>query len=234
MQKKSKNQNILIVGIGGQGVVLAGKIISSAAFNSGLDIKTSEVHGMSQRGGSVSTHIRYGEKIYSPLIPNNCADIIISFDIYETLRYVNAYANEKTIIISSDFGKIPPMKEKTIYKCDNDIENNTHSSEKYAEKIYNDEKLYNKSVNHNLLSIPEIISSLKQSYDNAYFIDAREISSALKNDRVSNMVLIGFMSNFTPIGREIWIKTIENILPEKIVNVNKSAFEAGNGVARYE
>ena len=105
-------QNILICGIGGQGVVLAGKIISLAAFEYGLDIKTSEVHGMSQRGGSVSTHIRFGEKIFSPLIPENKASIILSFDIYETARYTNYFANEKTIIISSNRGKIPSWTSK--------------------------------------------------------------------------------------------------------------------------
>ena len=105
-------QNILICGIGGQGVVLAGKIISLAAFESGKDIKTSEVHGMSQRGGSVSTHIRYGRKIFSPLIPENEAKVILSFDIYETARYIRSFANEKTIIISSNHGKIPSWTRK--------------------------------------------------------------------------------------------------------------------------
>ncbi len=106
-------QNILICGIGGQGVVLAGKIISLAAFDSGLDIKTSEVHGMSQRGGSVSTHIRYGKKIFSPLIPENEATVILSFDIYETARHIRPFANEKTIIISSNQGKIPSQTPKS-------------------------------------------------------------------------------------------------------------------------
>ncbi|GAG81495.1 unnamed protein product, partial [marine sediment metagenome] len=73
MKNKLKNKmkevnNILIVGLGGQGVLLASDVISIAAFKSGYDIKKSEVHGMSQRGGSVTTHIRFGSKIYSPLI----------------------------------------------------------------------------------------------------------------------------------------------------------------------
>ncbi len=100
-------QNILICGIGGQGVVLAGKIIGLAAYEKGFDVKTSEVHGMSQRGGSVSTHIRFGEKVSSPLISKNDADIILSFDIYETLRYAKDFANRNTLVISSGYGKIP-------------------------------------------------------------------------------------------------------------------------------
>ncbi len=100
-------QNILVCGIGGQGVVLAGKIISNAAYGKGFDVKTSEVHGMSQRGGSVSTHIRFGDKVFSPLIPGQSADIILSFDIYETLRYARDFADKKTLIISPNYGKIP-------------------------------------------------------------------------------------------------------------------------------
>ena len=98
------NQSILICGIGGQGVVLSGKIISLSAFYENYDVKTSEVHGMSQRGGSVSTHLRYGNKIFTPLIPLHTADIILSFDLYETLRYID-YASEKTKIITASIGK---------------------------------------------------------------------------------------------------------------------------------
>jgi indolepyruvate ferredoxin oxidoreductase beta subunit len=98
------NQSILICGIGGQGVVLSGKIISLSAFYENCDVKTSEVHGMSQRGGSVSTHLRYGSKIFTPLIPLHTADIILSFDLYETLRYID-YANEETKIITASSGK---------------------------------------------------------------------------------------------------------------------------------
>ena len=98
------NQSILICGIGGQGVVLSGRIISLSAFYENYNVKTSEVHGMSQRGGSVSTHLRYGNKIFTPLIPLHTADIILSFDLYETLRYID-YANEKTRIITASAGK---------------------------------------------------------------------------------------------------------------------------------
>ncbi len=88
-------------------MVLAGKIISRAAHEKGFDLKTSEIHGMSQRGGSVSTHIRFGRKVFSPLISQNCADIILSFDMYETLRCAADFANKNTLIISSSYGKIP-------------------------------------------------------------------------------------------------------------------------------
>jgi len=73
----SKITNVLIVGVGGQGIVLASDIISLAALYAGHDVKKSEIHGMSQRGGSVFSHIRFGDKVYSPVIPEGEVDILL-------------------------------------------------------------------------------------------------------------------------------------------------------------
>jgi len=97
----SKTYNILLCGVGGQGIILASKLLSEAALLAGYDIKQSEVHGMSQRGGSVVSYIRLGEKIYSPLIAENTADFIVSFEKMETLRYLS-FANKNTIFIIAD------------------------------------------------------------------------------------------------------------------------------------
>jgi indolepyruvate ferredoxin oxidoreductase, beta subunit len=80
--------NILICGVGGQGVLLAGEFLGDIALRAGYDVKKSEIHGMAQRGGSVVSHVRYGEKIYSPSINEGDADIILSFEKMETLRYL--------------------------------------------------------------------------------------------------------------------------------------------------
>ncbi len=198
-------QNILICGIGGQGVVLSGKIISLAAFESGLDIKTSEVHGMSQRGGSVSTHIRFGEKIYSPVISENNADIILSFDIYETARYIRSFANEKTIIISSNRGKIPS----------------------WTSKIKND-KIENGNKNGNsFLDANGVAGFLKANFNFLNLIDDKKIAEHLGNIKVSNIVLIGLLSGFTEIKKEIWLKVVEKNVPEKTAELNIKAFLTG-------
>lgn len=84
-----KAKSILIVGVGGQGTLLASKILTQGLMEMGFDVKMSEIHGMSQRGGSVSAHIRYGEKIYSPVISEGEADILISFEEMETYRWLN-------------------------------------------------------------------------------------------------------------------------------------------------
>jgi indolepyruvate ferredoxin oxidoreductase beta subunit len=102
--------NVLIVGLGGQGVILASDVISLAAFKSGYDIKKSEVHGMSQRGGSVTTHIRFGKKIYSPLIKRREADFIVALKNTEIDRVRD---------FLSDDGKVINVPEGLLDKLEN-------------------------------------------------------------------------------------------------------------------
>ena len=81
-------KNIMIVGVGGQGSLLASKLLGHLLLSEGYDVKVSEVHGMSQRGGSVVTYVRFGEKVYSPIIDKGEADFIVSFEKLEAARYV--------------------------------------------------------------------------------------------------------------------------------------------------
>lgn len=90
--------NLFLCGVGGQGILLASEVISSACMKTGLDIKQSEVHGMAQRGGSVVAHLRFGAKVYSPLIEPGGADIVVSFELLEALRYL-PYMNRNTRVI---------------------------------------------------------------------------------------------------------------------------------------
>lgn len=83
-----ETKNILLVGVGGQGTILASKILSMGLLEAGYDVKMSEIHGMSQRGGNVSTQIRFGEKVYSPIIGKGEADIIVAFETMEALRWI--------------------------------------------------------------------------------------------------------------------------------------------------
>ncbi|MGN0703630.1 MAG: indolepyruvate oxidoreductase subunit beta [Lentihominibacter sp.] len=85
----SETRNILLVGVGGQGTILASKILSEGLVNAGYDVKMSEIHGMSQRGGSVSTQIRYGDKVFSPIIGRGQADVIVAFEKMEALRWLD-------------------------------------------------------------------------------------------------------------------------------------------------
>ena len=85
----SEVKNILLVGVGGQGTILASKILTSALMKAGYDVKMSEIHGMSQRGGSVSTQVRYGDKVYSPIVGKGSADVIVAFEEMEALRWLD-------------------------------------------------------------------------------------------------------------------------------------------------
>lgn len=80
-------KNILLVGVGGQGTILVGKILSNGLLASGFEVKMSEVHGMAQRGGSVSNQVRYGQKVFSPIIDKGQADILVAFEMMEAVRW---------------------------------------------------------------------------------------------------------------------------------------------------
>lgn len=95
-------KNILLVGVGGQGTILASKILSTALVNVGFDVKMSEVHGMAQRGGSVTTQIRYGDKVFSPIIGKGEADVMVCFEKMEALRWLE-YVKPDAKIVINDF-----------------------------------------------------------------------------------------------------------------------------------
>lgn len=102
-----KTQNIMIVGVGGQGSLLASKLLGRLLLSQGYDIKVSEVHGMSQRGGSVVTYVRFGDKVYSPIIDKGEADFIISFELLEAARWTEYLKPNGKII--SNTQKVSPM-----------------------------------------------------------------------------------------------------------------------------
>ena len=102
-----ETKNIMIVGVGGQGSLLASKLLGRLLLSKGYDIKVSEVHGMSQRGGSVVTYVRYGDKVYSPVIDKGEADFIVSFELLEAARYTEDLKKGGKIITSTQ--QINPM-----------------------------------------------------------------------------------------------------------------------------
>jgi indolepyruvate ferredoxin oxidoreductase beta subunit len=90
--------NLLVCGVGGQGVLLFSDILAQVALAAGLDVKKSEVHGMAQRGGSVTSHIRWGKKVYSPLIEEGRADVIVAFELLEAVRYIHFLSPEGWLV----------------------------------------------------------------------------------------------------------------------------------------
>ena len=100
-------KNIMIVGVGGQGTLLASKMLGRLLMNVGYDVKVSEVHGMSQRGGSVVTYVRFGDKVASPLIDKGEADFILSFEKLEAARWLSYLREDGQIVLSDQ--EIDPM-----------------------------------------------------------------------------------------------------------------------------
>ena len=116
-----ESKNILLVGVGGQGIVLASEIMSEFFKRQGYDVKKSEVHGMAQRGGIVSSHVRIGKKVYSPMIEKGMADIMLSFEKMEALRWLY-YVKKDGVIVSSNVKMVPPIVSTGAFEYPEDVE----------------------------------------------------------------------------------------------------------------
>lgn len=99
--------NILLAGVGGQGILLASEVLAEAFMLAGFDVKKSEIHGMSQRGGSVVSHVRFGKKVFSPVVPEGAGDILFGFELLETYRTLPLLKSGATVI-ANDFRILPP------------------------------------------------------------------------------------------------------------------------------
>ena len=102
-----ETKNIMIVGVGGQGTLLTSRILGGIMLSAGYDVKLSEVHGMAQRGGSVVTYVRYGEKVYEPIVEEGQADVLIAFERLEAQRYVQFLKKDGVLIVNDQ--RIDPM-----------------------------------------------------------------------------------------------------------------------------
>ncbi|MBM4338846.1 MAG: indolepyruvate oxidoreductase subunit beta [Deltaproteobacteria bacterium] len=112
---EEKVTNVLLSGVGGQGTILASDILCSVFHEVGYDVKKSEVHGMAQRGGDVTTHFRFGKKVYSPLIKYGDVDFLISFELLEGLRYINWLKKDGKVLLN-DQETLPPAVTRGTMK----------------------------------------------------------------------------------------------------------------------
>lgn len=185
-------KNIMIVGVGGQGTLLASKMLGYVLLQQGYDVKVSEVHGMSQRGGSVVTYVRYGKKVYSPVIDKGEADVIISFEKLEAARWLEFLKKDGTIITNTQEVEPMPVITGAAAYPENLIEKMQAAGAKVDAKDF--------------LSI------------------AQEAGSA----KAVNIALMGRLSTYFPeISDEQWQDAIEKIVPQKFLDLNRKAFEAG-------
>jgi len=189
----STTTNIILVGVGGQGSLLAGQIIARAATLADLSVATSEVHGMAQRGGSVFSTVRYGEDVLSPAVPEGAADVLLAFEKLEALRYLNylkvdglALVNDQRIVPSIESLKLAPYPDDTTIE----------------------ETLRRRA--HEVLIVPGL-----------------EIAQRLGNPALTNTVMLGALSQFLALSKDMWHRAVTELVPPKTVELNLVAFEEG-------
>jgi indolepyruvate ferredoxin oxidoreductase beta subunit len=198
-----KEFNMITIGVGGQGILTMMRIIAEAALKQKYDVKTSELHGLSQRGGSVPCHIRFGKKIYSPLVMEGEAHLIMALEPLEALRacYFGSKENETTFLVNNY--RITPISVP-IYK------------EKYPclTKIFEDLRDF----------------SSRLFVINASEIVKREVGSIVPTNIY--MLGYAISKELIPLKRKNIIQSIGEIVPEKYLEINRKIFEMGESAAK--
>jgi indolepyruvate ferredoxin oxidoreductase beta subunit len=185
--------NVFLSGVGGQGTILASNILGQVLIRAGYDVKKAEVHGMAQRGGDVTTHFRFGSKVYSPLIKQGDVDYLISFELLEALRYINWVKPGGKVLLNNQT-ILPPSV--------------TLGKEEYPKDV---ERTFRKFFKGNV-----------------WIVNGNKIAKSLGNVQVANVVLIGALSGFFPeLTIEQWSDVIQELLPEKLHEINLRAFREG-------
>ena len=186
-----KTKNIMIVGVGGQGSLLASKLLGRLLLTKGYDIKVSEVHGMSQRGGSVVTYVRFGDKVYSPIIDKGEADFIVSFELLEAARWTEYLKPGGKIVVNTQ--QINPMPV--------------------------------------IIGAAEYPAGLVEQMQNANLdvdaFDALALAEQAGSTKAVNIVLMGHLSRYFDFTLEEWMEAIEQSVPAKFLELNKTAFTLG-------
>ncbi|MFW9912783.1 MAG: indolepyruvate oxidoreductase subunit beta [Candidatus Thorarchaeota archaeon] len=199
--KKSDTFNIMFAGVGGQGLMLLSAILGKAAVDSGLEVKTGEQHGLSQRQGSIYVHFRIGKPI-SPLIPYGKADMVIAMEASEVLRYIE-YLKEGGVVIMSNRRMASVTETETIAL---DKEKKTH-----------------------YLTVDQIVEKINEVTDKVILLDSLNLAIQAGNARTENSVLIGATAACEdfPISAEEVRKAVLALVPPKTVDANSKAFDLG-------
>jgi len=189
--------NVLIVGVGGQGVIMVSKVLAYLAQSRGLQVKQSEVHGMAKRGGSVFSHVRFGHEVWSPTIPKGEADILIALEWAEGLRWLPYLKPGSGIFICDTKRIVPP------FAC------------------------LNRKPGAPLRYSRETPAQVKAHVAEGYAIDATDMAEQLGNERAANVILLGAISSALEFETEDWEKALAEFVPKKTVSVNLEAFRRG-------
>jgi indolepyruvate ferredoxin oxidoreductase beta subunit len=190
-------RNIMIVGVGGQGVLMISKVLALLGQQQGLQVKQSEVHGMAKRGGIVFSHVRFGKEVWSPTITKGDADALIALEWAEGLRWLDHLKPETGVFIADTRRIVPP------FAC-------------RSRKI-------GAATNYARETPAEIVGRVADGYA----LDATSIAEDLGDARAANTVLLGALSVSLDYPLEDWLSVIDQIVPKKTRGINAKAFEAG-------
>lgn len=193
--------NILLTGMGGQGLMSLATVLGEACVMAGLQVVTQEQHGLAQRSGSISAHIRIGEA-YSPMVAYGSADLIISMEASEALRYIE-YLRPGGTIVSSNRLMHPVIETSNI--------------------------VVNRRENPEYVTLEAILENLRKVTDSIHLVDSSELAAEAGNPRTENTVLLGAASTIQgfPLTREQLVSAIEATVPPRTVEQNLKAFELG-------
>ena len=189
--------NVLVVGVGGQGVIMVSKVLAWLAQSHGLEVKQSEVHGMAKRGGSVFSHVRFGEKVHSPTIPRGEADVLVALEWAEGLRWLPFLKPGGGIFICDTKRIVPP------FAC---LNRRPGAAKRYAR---------------------ETPADVAAHVAEGYAIDATTMAEELGNERAANVVLLGALSTALEFPTAEWEAAVARFVPKKTVAVNLEAFRRG-------
>lgn len=189
--------NVLVAGVGGQGVIMVSKVLALLAQRLGLTVKQSEVHGMAKRGGSVFSHVRFGAEVWSPTIPEGEADVLVALEWAEGLRWLPYLRPERGVFICDTRRIVPP------FAC--------LDRRQGAPLAYSPE------------TPREVIGRVAEGYA----LDATRIAAELGNERVGNTVLLGALSATLDFPIADWEAVLAELVPPKTVELNLAAFRRG-------
>ncbi len=193
--------NVLVVGVGGQGVIMVSKILAQLCQTQGFEVKQSEVHGMAKRGGVVFSHVRFGAKVWSPTIPKGESDILIALEWAEGLRWLEYLRPDRGVLIADTQQIVPP------FACLN--------------------RKRGAAMGYSRETPAEVLGQVASGFA----LDAARMAAELGNPRVSNSVLLGVLSTALDFPVDDWRAALARFVPSKTVDVNLQAFGQGRAWA---
>lgn len=196
-----KSYNILLAGVGGQGLMLLSQIIGDACTRKNINVVVGAQHGLAQRSGSISAHVRVGD-VSSPLIPFGSADLIIAMEGMEALRYIE-YLKEGGIVVMSQRIIHPPLESSPLVKSRN--------------------------VKGAYTTLEQVKIAMSEVAGRLIDLDSRKLALEAGNSRVENVVLLGAACSLPgfPLNTEELKESIQRIVPERAIKANYNALELG-------